>query len=96
MVGATALAVGLVLSACGGDDGDAISSRAAARLQEQVAAVQYASAGEAYGPAREGLDEIRATTARLVERGEIDPRRAAQILEEIDRVDAALARTEAG
>ena len=50
----------------------------------------YAAAGGEYEAARQGLDRVRATTARLVERDEIDLGRAERIVGEIDRVEAAL------
>ena len=92
----TALALALVLAGCGDGGGGGLSERAADRLQDQVAAVQYAAAGGAYGPAREGLDQLRSTTTRLVERGEVDPFRADRIFDEIERVDAVLDQLEAG
>jgi hypothetical protein len=86
-VAGVALVLCLVTTGCGGDD---LSDRAADRLQEQVAAVGFAAAGGEYEAARQGLDRVRATTARLVERDEIDLGRAERIFGEIDRVEAAL------
>ena len=92
-LGAAASALALtvaLLAGCGGSDGDKMSRRAADQLQDQVAAIEYAAAGEAYGPAQEGLDQLRSTTRRLAENGQLGPDRAARILAQIDHVDAVL------
>jgi hypothetical protein len=89
--GASALALTLgLLSGCGGSDGDKMSDRAADQLQDEVAAIEYAAAGEAYGPAQAGLDQLRSTTRQLADRGQLGPDRAARILSQIDRVDQVL------
>ena len=89
------LTVGVV-SGCGGSDDAKLSRRAADQLQDQVAAIEYAAAGEAYGPAQEGLDQLRSTTRRLAESGQLGPDRAARILAEADRVEAVLADLTSG
>jgi hypothetical protein len=87
---------GCLLAGCGDDGGGEMSERAADRLHEQVAAIQYAAAGEAYEPARQGLQELRSTVERLLERGDLSSAKAQEILEEAERVDQVLAELTAG
>jgi hypothetical protein len=90
-----AVAVALVVFAgCGGDD-PALSDRAAQRLRSQVAAVVYAIAGRSYANARTGLAEVRATTIRLTDAGEVDGDRATEIVDRIEALDTLLVRQEA-
>lgn len=91
---AVALLVVLTGAACGGDD-PALSDRAANRLDDQVTAVEYAIAGGEYRAARLGLTEIRATTIRLAERGEVHELRAPVILAALQELDGRLARLDA-
>ena len=84
----------LVFAGCGSDD-PALSDRAAERLRNQVAAVEYAIAGGSYADAREGLGELRATTIRLTDAGDIDGDRAPEILAAVEALDIQLVRLEA-
>lgn len=93
MGAAVALVVLAVGSAgCGGDP--AMSGRAADRLHTQVAAVEYAIAGGDFSAARDGLNEIRATTVRMADRGEVDAARAAEIVDAVEEADLELVRLE--
>jgi len=88
---AVALFVVLAAAACGEDD-PALTDRAARRLDEQVAAVEFAIAGGDYEAARLGLTEVRTTTLRLAERGEVDDLRAPAILAALEELDTRLGR----
>jgi hypothetical protein len=91
---AVALLVVLTTAACSGDD-PALTDRAAHRLDEQVAAVEFAIAGGDYEAARLGLTEVRTTTMRLAERGEVDDLRAPVILAALEELDTRLGRLDA-
>ena len=89
-----ALAVVLGLAGCGDDP--AMSERTSHRLETQVSAVEYAIAGGEYDAAREGLNEIRATTVRLADQGDVEAARASEIIDAIEEVDLLLVRLEEG
>jgi hypothetical protein len=84
---------GLALGGCGSDP--EISEDAAARLQSQVAAIEYAIAGGNIPAAEDGLERLRQTTEGLAENGGVSDRRAVLIDEAIEGVEESLAPTEA-
>jgi hypothetical protein len=91
---AVVVALAFVAGACGGDEPE-IEDRAARRLGNQISAVEFAIAGGAYPEARAGLAEIRATTIRMTDRGDVDEDRAPAILDAIDDLEVLLVRLEA-
>ena len=90
---AVVLVTVLAVSACGSDE-PALTDRASRRLEDQIAAVEFAVAGGEYQAARQGLGEIRATTIRLADRRRIHPERVPLILAAVEDVEGRLVRLE--
>jgi hypothetical protein len=79
--------VALLTSSCGGND---LPADLAATLQDQVALIRHDAEAGRPGYARHDLNELVAMVAAQLDRGEIDERRATEILESADAVAALL------